>query len=46
MLHDKLPPISRATREAEVPLFITDANDITETAAKQLAKESAAPGGE
>jgi hypothetical protein len=38
---DQLPLLSRAARHAEVPLLITDANDIADTALKQQAKERA-----
>jgi len=35
---DQLPLLSRAVPDAQIPLLITDGEDIADTAAKQLAK--------
>jgi len=45
-LNDELLLVSRAAREAEVPIFLTDADDIVETAAKRRATETAVSEGE
>jgi hypothetical protein len=39
IVKDQLPWVSKAARAAEVPLLITDDNDIADTAAKQEAIE-------